>query len=189
MAKKKDAVGFQIIALDGKPVADTIPNDVAEEPDKSEQLVLEIHNETFRLPEDWARFRDWADAWRRVAKRNPRYRPEDDTVDHYLRAAMAFCLGKLHWSPDTFWRMTLQEYDAALAGYYDAGPAAATPNNVKPPRKQRTKSRSTPRAAVRQAFASIDGWETMPPEFLRRAIVSKLGYSVSPDTIRRARQE
>lgn len=81
------------------------------------QLVLEIHNEVFRLPEDLVRFRDWVDGWRRAAERDPRYRPkEGDTIDHYLRAARKFCLGKLHWSPDDFERTISQEYEDALTG-------------------------------------------------------------------------
>lgn len=30
---------------------------------------------------------------------------------------MEFGLGILHLAPDAFWRMTLREYDAALAGH------------------------------------------------------------------------
>jgi hypothetical protein len=30
---------------------------------------------------------------------------------------MEFALGILHYPPDAFWRMTLLEYDAALAGH------------------------------------------------------------------------
>jgi hypothetical protein len=84
---------------------------------KSPQLVLETHGGTFQLPDDWQRFRDWADSWRRAAERNPRHRPENDSVDDFLREAMEFCLGVKGWQPDAFWKMTPQEYDAALAGH------------------------------------------------------------------------
>lgn len=30
---------------------------------------------------------------------------------------MKFALGVLHLAPDAFWRMTLREYDAAIAGH------------------------------------------------------------------------
>jgi hypothetical protein len=50
-------------------------------------------------------------------------------------------------------------------------------------------SRSGPRAAIRAALPKIDGWTTMPRERLHRAVEKQLGYSVSLDTVKRARKE
>jgi hypothetical protein len=93
------------------------------------QLVMEIHNEVFRLPEDWVRWSNWVDDWRRAAERDPQYRPkEDDCIDNYLRAARKFCLGKLHWPPDQFSRAIPQEYEDGLIGYYDLSDSGREPS-------------------------------------------------------------
>src|SRR5262245_29050031 len=101
------------------------------------QLVLEVHNEIFRLPEDWVRLRDWVDGWRRAAERDPRYRTkEDDTIDHYLRAAMEFFLGVKDWKLHEFERDTTpQAYECALVGYYRELAAAAPEPEAAAPRK------------------------------------------------------
>jgi Phage tail assembly chaperone protein, TAC len=172
------------MALDGKPV------DVAEQPDKSGQLVVRVHNEWFRLPEDAQRFLDCGEAWQRAAERNPHHRPEEHiSIDHYLVEARKFCLGVLQWEPDAFWRMTPQEYGDALAGHYEYHPRSTEQKPQRSVKRRRRNPQSTPRAAARQAFANIKGWETMPPERLRRAVIKELGYVVSIDTVSRARQD
>jgi hypothetical protein len=62
------------------------------------------------------------------------------TVEAFLRAAMEFCLGVLHLAPAAFWAMTLQEYDAALAGhnrFHGGDDGAAGPGEVDVPRARR----------------------------------------------------
>jgi hypothetical protein len=152
--------------------------------------VVRIHNEWFRLPEDGHRFCDCLNAWRRAAERNPRHRPEEhNTIDHYLLEARKFCLGVLGWEPDAFERTTPEEYEDALAGHLERDEYVPRSTEQKPQRSVKPPSKPTPKAAARQAFANIKGWETMPPERLRRALQKELGYGVSRDTVRRARRE
>jgi hypothetical protein len=190
MSKKKDAVSFEIIALDGKPVSDAPPNDAAEQPCESRQLVLEAHNETFRLPEDWVRFRDWAEDLRRAAMRNPRYRPEDDTVDHHLRAARQFICGVKGWEPDVFYRMTPQEYEDSLIGHYgDAPPAHEREGELETPSPLPRGLTLPPRAReakpceplgktgklILEAIPKILGWKTMTVKERLDELAKELG--------------